>query len=198
MMAEQITVCIPYESGRRLAVAYNRAMKQAQTEWVLLLDWDLFICNPYFYDMCVYAAEQIGRYQTGWITCVTNRIGAPQQREKGAPKSNDVAEHTLYAKELFRQHSKIDGHGRLVQTRVERIPGALSGFFILTNKTAWKKCGGFDEDRKRLLGVDNRYSRALSRAGFAHYYMPGLYMYHVYGQKNDLWRGKGAGQYGAA
>jgi len=191
-MAEQITVCIPFEPNKKLAVAYNRAMRQAKTNWVLLLDWDLFMCNPYWYAMCQNAIEQVGT-KTGWITCVTNRIGAPQQREFDAPKGNDVADHILYAKQLFKHHSRIDGDGKLIRTQVARIPGALSGFFILTNKRAWKKCGGFDETRKRLLGVDNRYSRALSRAGYAHYYMPGLYYYHIYGQKNVYWSGRGAG-----
>ena len=194
-MPSQITVKIPYEPGRRLAHAYNVAMDTSKTEWVLLLDWDLFICNPYFYDMCLNAIKQVGK-DTGWITCVTNRIGAPQQRDEDAPINNDIGEHIRYASKVFADHSKIDRHGQLLHTDVARIPGALSGFFILTNKTAWKKCGGFDETRKRLLGVDNRYSRALSRAGYSHYYMPGLYMYHVYKQKAQLWRGKGAGQYG--
>ena len=78
-----------------------------------------------------------------------------------------------------------------------RVPGALSGFFILTSKTAWKDCGGFDEKRKRLLGVDNRYSRALNKAGYALYCMPGLYFYHIYKDKSLIWKANGSGWYGA-
>lgn len=190
-----ITVCTPFEPGRKLAYAYNRAMEHAKTEWVLLLDWDLFNCNPYWYDMCQYAIKELG-HKTGWITCVTNRIGAPQQRADGAPKTHDIVDHVAYARDLFKEHSKVDANGVLEKTTLKRIPGALSGFFILTNKTAWRACGGFDENRKRLMGVDNKYSRALGKAGFAHYYMPGLYFYHIYGFKRTIWKANGAGWYG--
>lgn len=193
---EQITVCTPFEPGRRLAYAYNRAMEQAQTEWVLMLDWDIFTCNPYWYDMCQYAISKVG-HSTGWITCVTNRIGAPQQRAGGAPGDHDIAKHMAFAKDIFNQHSRVDKKGVLKETTVERIPGALSGFFILTNKTAWRACGGFDETRKRLMGVDNRYSQALSKAGYAHFYMPGLYFYHIYMEKRTMWKANGAGWYGS-
>jgi GT2 family glycosyltransferase len=194
-MIDQITVCTPFEPGRKLAYAYNRAMEQAPTEWVLLLDWDLFNCNPYWYDMCLYAVNNVEK-KTGWITCVTNRIGAPQQRAPGCPESHDVVEHIEFSRKLFEKTSKVDGNGVLTSTRLERIPGALSGFFILTNKTAWRACGGFRSDRDRLRGVDNRYSKMLSKAGYRLYYIPGLYFYHIHGFKNTIWCAKGAGFYG--
>jgi len=194
-MGNQIHVVMPFEPGRRLAYAYNRAMEQSPTEWVLFLDWDLFSCNPYWYDMCLYAIDKVGD-KTGWITCVTNRIGAPQQRAENAPESHDIVEHIGYAQGLFAITSKVDAYGVLQETQIERVPGALSGFFILTNKTAWKKCGGFHSDRDRLRGVDNRYSKALSKAGYLHYCIRGLYYYHIHGFKNHLWLAKGAGFYG--
>ena len=46
-----IDVRIPYEPGAKLAFAYNRAMQTSTSEWVALLDHDLFICNPHWYDM---------------------------------------------------------------------------------------------------------------------------------------------------
>lgn len=192
---ERITVRIPFESGRSLAKAYNNAVRESPTNWILLLDWDLFSCNPYWYDMCQNAIDQVG-HKTGWITCVTNRIGAPQQQASHRPITDDLGDHIEYAKALFNKHSSVTKRGKLIKTDVARIPGALSGFFILTNKVAWEACGGFDEKRKRLLGVDNKYSAALSKAGFAHYYIPGLYYYHLYRKKEELWKGKGAGSYG--
>lgn len=168
-----IDVKIPYQPGRALAKAYNRAMETATTEWVLLLDWDLFACNPFWYDMCVNAVNQVDHNKAGVITCVTNRIGNPAQRAEGAPDTDDVMAHMLYAKLLYKQYGN----------EVRRIPGALSGFFMLTSKTAWRAAGGFDETRQRLLGVDNYYSRDLNRAGYTLYCMPGLYYYHVYRKK---------------
>lgn len=194
-MSEKITVCVPFEQHRKLAKAYNRYMREAGTEWVLFLDWDLFNPNPYWYDMCQMAIGKVPN-NVGWITCVTNRIGAPQQRAEDAPKTDDLKDHILYAKDRFDQYSKVDKDGVLVDTIVSRIPGALSGFFILTNRTAWKTCGGFNENRKRLLGVDNAYSKALSLKGYIHYYIPGLYFYHMRGRKRTLWKANGAGKYG--
>lgn len=168
-----IDVKLAYEPGRKLARAYNRAMETATTEWVLLLDWDLFACNPFWYDMSVAAIDRVG-HDAGWITCVTNRIGNPGQKMTDAPQNDDMMAHMQYAKHLYGLYGE----------EVVRFKGALSGFFILTNKTAWKAAGGFDEvNRKKLNGVDNNYSRDLQRAGFRLYGMPGLYYYHIYKRK---------------
>jgi GT2 family glycosyltransferase len=174
---EPIEVQIPYDTEGKLARAYNRAMARATSEWVLFIDHDLFICNKHWYQMCLSAIEQIGD-KTGWITAVTNRIGNPQQRSAGAPMTHNIEDHCLHARRQYAIHG----------SKVERCKGAMSGFWILTNKTAWKQCGGFDENRQRLLGVDNLYSRALSIYGYKHYRMPGLYVYHIYHQKKKLMR----------
>lgn len=191
----RIDVRIPYEPGRKLAAAYNRAMQESASEWVLFLDWDLFNCNPYWYDCCVSAIEQCGN-DTGWITCVTNRIGGHSQKAKSfmpeddpPPVSDDIADHMQYSRKMHQKYNEMNGDGHLVRANVQRFKGALSGFFILTNKTAWKASGGFDENRKRLIGVDNRYSQALSKAGFKLMGMPGLYFYHIYRKKAKMWRG---------
>jgi GT2 family glycosyltransferase len=90
---------------------------------------------------------------------------------------------------MHRHFNEVDGDGKLIKAHVQRFKGALSGFFILTSKTAWKAAGGFDENRKRLVGVDNYYSRAISQAGYQLWGMPGLYFYHIYKQKARMWRG---------
>ena len=94
-MSTDITVCIPYEPGRKLAKAYNQAMKNCPTEWMLFLDWDIFNCNPYWFDMCQFAVKTVRnkKPKAGWITCTTNKIGAPQQKAENPPKGHDVAEH---------------------------------------------------------------------------------------------------------
>ncbi len=172
MNREPIQVQIVYDTEGKLASAYNRGMERATTEWVLFIDHDLFLCNKHWYQMCVEAIAQVG-HLTGWISAVTNRIGNPAQRAEGAPMSHDIVEHCAFARQLYEKNGN----------KVERCRGAMSGFWILTNRTAWRKCGGFDENRKRLLGVDNKYSQALSRAGFRHFRIPGLYVYHIYQQK---------------
>lgn len=194
-MDTRIDVRIAYEPGRKLAAAYNRAMQESQCEWVLFLDWDLFNCNPYWYDCCVSAIEQCGDV-AGWITCVANRIGSNSQKAKffmdeddPPPLCNTIERHMAYARRMHRRYNTMDEEGRLVKAHVQRFKGALSGFFILTSKTAWKAAGGFNENRKRLMGVDNHYSRAISQAGYQLWGMPGLYFYHIYKQKARMWRG---------
>lgn len=177
MISEPIQVMIPYDINGQLAKAYNRAMERATSEWVLFIDHDLFLCNKHWYQICLKAIDQIGN-ETGWISAVTNRIGNPAQKASGAPLSHDLREHCDFARQLYEKHGG----------KVERCKGAMSGFWILTNKTAWRKCGGFNEAKKGLLGVDNHYSRALSIAGYKHYLIPGLYVYHIYRQKKILQR----------
>ena len=58
----------------------------------------------------------------------------------------------------------------------------FSGFMILTHKKAWQAAGGFSDG---FLGVDNIYFKNLIEAKFKTYVMPGLYMYHTYGQKKN-------------
>jgi len=195
-MDDRITVCIPYKPGRQLAAAYNEAMRNASTEWVLMLDHDLFNCNPHWYDCCVSAIQQVGN-TAGWITCVTNRIGSNSQKvhrfmpEDPPPQGHDITEHITYARKVHQQFNVTDGNGLLLRAEVRRIPGALSGFFILTSKTAWGRAGGFDENRQRLMGVDNAYSRDVCKAGYKLYCLPGLYFYHIYREKARFWRGRG-------
>jgi len=194
-MDTRIDVRIAYEPGRKLAAAYNRAMKESVAEWVLFLDWDLFNCNPYWYDCCVSAINQVGDV-AGWITCVTNRIGSNSQKAKRfmppddpPPLNNTIEHHMAYSRRAHQMNNTMNEDGTLAKARVVRVPGALSGFFILTSKTAWAASGGFDENRKRLMGVDNAYSSALSRAGYQLWCMPGLYFYHIYRLKARMWRG---------
>ena len=173
-----IQVAMPYEPGQRLAYAYNRAMATAAAEWVLFLDHDLFICNPLWYEMCLEATETAPA-DAGWITAVTNRIGNKNQKaisKNGLqlPDTEDLQAHCSYAQVLYKEWGN----------ELVRCKGAMSGFFILTSRTAWRKCGGFNEKRKRLLGVDNHYSRSLSLVGYRYYKLPGLYFYHMYRKKS--------------
>lgn len=182
-----IEVKIAMDEGHHLAMAYNRSMMAAATEWVLFLDHDLFFCNPHWYQMALYATQN-APVDAGWITAVTNRIGNKAQRASFGdpeedslmppPNTEDVSLHCKYAKMLY------DHWGN----KLIRCRGAMSGFFILTSKRAWQAAGGFDEGRKRLLGVDNRYSSSLSVAGFRHYKLPGLYFYHMYRHKKRFMR----------
>ena len=168
-----IDVKIPYEPGNKLAYAYNRAMENTQAEWVLFLDHDLFICNPHWYKMCLNAIRQLENKKIGWITAKCNRISGIPQKVAINNDNNDVINHINIAKELY----------RLYGNKITETNHDLSGFFILTNKTAWQAVGGFKHMDKTIFGIDNEYRRCLAEKEFGLYVMEGLYLYHLYKQK---------------
>ncbi len=173
-MNPYIEVVIPYEPCNQLGMAYNRAMEHAH-DWVLLLDHDLFICNPNWNEACLSAIEKVG-HEAGMITAVTNRIATGIQQSHGCPEHDDIIEHCKWAKTLWDQHGPS----------VIEIPDDLAGFFMLTHKAAWKSVGGFVEDAG--FHVDGGYCAKIRDKGFKQYKMPGLYFYHLEKAKDIPWR----------
>lgn len=173
-----IDVKIPYEPNNGLAMAYNRSMESTDAEWVLFLDHDLFICNPNWYEMCLDAIRQLKGKKVGWITAKCNRIGGIPQKHIPPEDNNDIGYHIEIAKKLYKEKGN-----QISQTHHD-----LSGFFILTNKTAWRTVGGFKHMNKTIFGIDNEYRRCLAEGGFGLYVMEGLYFYHLYKHKIEVFK----------
>lgn len=171
----EIQIIVPYGSNKNLGATYNRLMQDV-SDWVCFLDHDILNVNPNWYKICTAAIETIG-HDAGWITGVTNRIACPFQICYDAPKDDDIMAHMAYAKNRYSRHQAnahlIDKDNMLLE---------LSGFMILTHKEAWEATGGFCDG---FLGVDNDYHRKILAAGYNTYVLPGLYMYHIYGAKNE-------------
>jgi GT2 family glycosyltransferase len=166
----RIQVMIPYEPGCNVGWAYNRAMREVDG-WALIIDHDILMVNPLWYDMCLAAIEQVGN-EAGWLTCYTNRIGCPLQVAPSVNTENhDIGYHRDFAKALYRRH----GNELLDHTHEKH---RYSGLFILTHKKAWEKVGGFKEDSFFHIDVD--YCTKLRQAGFKTMLMSGLYVYHGY------------------
>jgi GT2 family glycosyltransferase len=165
-----IHVSIPYFKGN-LAKAYNTIIEKTDAEWFLFLDHDVFLgTNNLWYSMCIDAIKQLEKEKVGWITCKTNRIGCRRQLHNEEP-SDDILKHILIAKKLYKKYGN----------QVSQIGKTkLSGFFILTNKTAWKAVGGFRHMGKGMSKIDNDYSVRLRQAGFGLYILEGLYIYHMW------------------
>ncbi len=174
-----IDVRIPYDFQGRVGTAYNREM-QTVKDWVLFFDHDVFIStNPHWYDMCLDAIKQVG-HEAGWITGVTNRIGCSAQKAEtwGASidlENDDYLQHVKYARMLWEKHGN-----KLVSANNHEF----SGFFILTHKKAWNAVGGVADK----MFVDRQYSRAIVKAGYQQYVMPGLYFYHLHKKKQEVWQ----------
>ena len=174
-----VDVKIPFEPNNGLAMAYNRAIESTTAEWVLFLDHDLFICNPLWYEMCLDAIRQLKDKKVGWITAKCNRIACKAQKHVIEFDNNELGYHIAVATELY-----LDKGNEITQTDAD-----FSGFFILTNKTAWRTAGGFKDVGKGLLGIDNDYRKRLAGAGFGLYVMEGLYFYHLYKKKVKAFAG---------
>lgn len=186
---------IPFEPGKRLGLAINRAMETVE-DWCLILDHDVFISlNPFWYQICQNAINEVGE-DAGWITCCTNQIGCPLQKadysiEKGDYNyrkdydSKDMNMHFALAEELYKNNK-----GKIKDITEIAKRWKLSGFFILTRREVYdeaKEIFGFKDDK--FIGWDNYYSDRLIELGYKLYLMQDLYVFHGYKRlwKNEEW-----------
>lgn len=163
-----IDVRIPWEPGRRLGYACNRMMKTVE-DWALILDWDVMLLNVNWYDICLSAINKVG-HDAGLISCVTNRIGCPLQKQP-CHDTDDLAYHYTLADEVAKTHAGI-------LEDVTDKPNKLSGLFFLTHREAWDKVGGVPDEK--FIGMDNFYHDRIKEAGYHVYIMRDLYVFHNY------------------
>jgi GT2 family glycosyltransferase len=176
MWAEpKIDVRIPFEPLGRLGEDYNRIMEESRQEWVLFKDHDLLIFHPNWYLIC---QQAIKRYpDSGIFTIFTNNIGCRKQRLRRAPlPGRSMLQHKNFAKKIWHKN----GYS------ISEIKGCLiSGFFMLTSKTAWKMAGKFRGTG--LFGEDTEYHRKITRAGLKCRRLDGLYALHVRDRADGTW-----------
>ncbi|RLI52613.1 MAG: hypothetical protein DRP09_17560 [Candidatus Thorarchaeota archaeon] len=184
MGVKEFQIIVPWsvkklEDGKYtdLGQAYNASMEYV-ADWVCFLDHDVMHLNPAWYYMCLYAINKLG-HKAGWITGVTNAIACTSQHCPDAPANNaGLDKHLIYAKERFQKFGN-----RIDRMDPKTMGLQFSGFMILTHKKAWQDSGGFDSG---FFGVDNYYFDKLTRSGYNHYVLPGMYLYHLYALKK-LW-----------
>jgi len=168
----EIPAIIPYIPNGMVGRAYNKTMEKID-DWVIFYDHDVLLgTNPYWYDICFNAIQQIGHIG-GWFSCYTNRIGCRLQKAPNVDrKTDDIKYHREYARQLYKNN-----FGKIKD--VTKVRGSrFSGMFILTHKKAWQDAGGFSENG--FFGVDVRYYTALKHAGYRVFIMQDLYVYHGY------------------
>ena len=167
-----IDVYIPYALDGNLAECYNDIMAESLSEWVLIVEHDVFLaCNPHWYEMCVVAVEKAPT-NMGLITCVTSSRKIRDLRPQGAtfrrPGCDDLNEHVKMAKRNYKKHgNEIEVHNTKY----------MAGFFMLVRKTAWRKVK-FEDQGKGVHKVDHAFCKALMEAGYTIGVMKGLYVYH--------------------
>jgi GT2 family glycosyltransferase len=175
---------IPYGLNEDLAGAYNKAMLEANSDWVILMDHDVFpSCNPHWYEMCLEAVK-CAEDDVGLITCVCNpRIDGKEDPDKTSQRpdislmSTDIHEHINVAKKLYGKYG--------METR-EIKSEKVAGFFMIVNKKIWEKIRFVDVGRG-VRKVDWTYCSKLLKRGYKILEMPGLYVYHHRGVRTLKW-----------
>jgi hypothetical protein len=180
LKVDRIETKIPYELNGDLAEAYNLAMQGATSDWVLLLDHDVFLaCNPYWYEICLEAVRKVDE-KTGLLTCVTSprtKVNSGLQNAKVNVKGEDIKEHIQGAKQSWEDYG----------VELEEIKEyRLAGFFMLVNKRIWEKIL-FKDQGKGVNKIDWDYCDRLLEAGYKIYKMRGLYVYHHRGIRTLNW-----------
>lgn len=162
-----IDVKIPYEPNNRLDIAYNRAIENTTAKWVLLLDQDVFLCNPLWYKMCLNAVKQLNNNGTGLISCMTNGPVQKKIQRVDGVTSADINEHIGISKQIFQRFGST----------LEEIHVPITGFFMLVKRQVWEQVK-FEKVRQGVGKIDRDFSQRLLDAGFSIYLMKGLYIYH--------------------
>jgi len=173
-MERRITTYIPYGINENLANAYNQCILAADTEWVLLLDHDVFISlNPKWYEMCLKAIENVDD-SVGMITCLEyGRNGFDIE----GPNSDCLEVHIEYAREVYKKYGN---------TLVEADDSKMAGFFMLVRKSLNKKYP-FLSMGKGVNKIDHNFCKRIMEDDYKIMIMKGLYVYHRRGVRKLKW-----------
>ena len=167
----KIDVKIPYSPTGQLADAYNEALTEGCSEWVLFLDHDVFLCNPHWYDICVKAIESVKDDPKAFcIGCIAGgEIKIRRKKRHPQPLPIDsIAVHIELAKQAYAMH------GNEVVPRDKYV----TGFFLLVNRKIAKKIGFVQQRLGNIYNIDIDFGTRGLEAGYNIYTIPGLYVYH--------------------
>jgi len=180
-----IEVKIPYGLNGDLAGAYNSAMKSAFTDWVILMDQDVFICNPHWYEMCIEVINYVDNEKVGMITCMTSFLDSykgirneQSQMPDREVRNSNIEDHICLAKEQYQKYG-------IELRRVKSYKTA--GFFMLINKKIWETIP-FRNIGTGVQGIDWNFCKRLLDNGYQIYEMPGLYVFHRRGMRKMNWK----------
>lgn len=171
-----IDVQIPYGENGRLAAAYNRALRQGGSEWVLFLDHDVFLCNPRWYEMCVMAIETLEKSDS-LVACIGCECGGERHRKAlntiGIEIPDSIEHHIDVSKYQYKKWGNT----------LEMINQHVPGFFMLLKRQVAIDIG-FRQNGQGINNIDKDFGSRLREAGHHIYHMRGLYIYHRRGMKH--------------
>lgn len=161
-----IDVKIPYGHNEPLADAYNRALSEGASDWVIFLDHDVFLANPRWYEMSVKVIEELQDPLTVAIGCMEGGRAANNE-------SQVIDHHIIQAVKKYKRFG----------TELERREKHVTGYFMLLNRKIAKEIG-FKLVNKSINLIDIDFGTRVLKAGYHIYRMRGLYVYHRRGMKH--------------
>jgi len=170
-----IDVKIPYDSQGSLAMAYNRALSEGSSEWVLFLDHDIFLCNPLWYKMSLAAVQHLSENdpKAACIGCITHTKLSGRDIKRGVVTNDSVGFHIDIAK---REYTKYG-------TTLVRRNKYVSGFFLLVNRKIASEIRFTQPKTGDINKIDVDFGTRVIDAGYHNYQMGGLYVYHRRGMR---------------
>ena len=173
-----ISVQIPFQTNRKIAVAYNRALKTSVSDWVLFLDHDIFLCNPYWYEMCIKAIENVkDDPKAALITCYAGGERMKRILKEDGEPMDSITDHIVIAEQYYKEHGND----------LEEVKEPVAGFFMLLNRKIAREIG-FIQRGSSINNVDKMFCERLLSKGYHIYRMSGLYIYHRRGMKRLQWK----------
>lgn len=169
-----IDVKIPFDEKGRLAAAYNRALAEGSSEWVLFLDHDVFLCNPHWYEMCIEAIDTLKHDPL--VACIGCDCGGERHKnsmEKGYIPTADINYHIKESKTYYHTYGNM----------LQRIHEPIPGFFMLLKREVAQEIG-FVQKKRSINNIDTDFGERLMKADYHIYRMRGLYIYHRRGMKH--------------
>lgn len=153
----------PFDEGKDLGAAYNRAMQLLPDDaWAIMQDHDAMPTTPHWFRQFREAIDFLP--DAGAIVAMTNRIAAPWQ-QCGDTVSNDIAVHRRYGARRADVRTLLDVSGT----------NGWGGVMFAVSKAAWRAAGGFASG---LGCVDHSLHFALRRIGRKAWMHEGIYIYH--------------------
>lgn len=173
----KIRYITPFSTGRHkfgypnIGGEYNEVISELPDDcWIVLRDGDtMFLTSDWGHQI-----KQIieANMEYDLITCMTNRLGVPEQLWHGEITEGDISRQIEIGKIAWKDH----------KTTV--VPAKLAaGLCMIFHKSTWEKVGGFPEHD---ITFDRVFSAKVLKHGGKIGIAKGLYLFHLYrwGEKN--------------
>ena len=166
-------ICLPNSGGKfNFAALNNRAVEQADSEYILFLNNDTEIISPNW------LSQMMGYAQFPGVGAVGAKLIYPDRRIQHAGVIHGL-HHGLAGHAFKLLHSSNRGY--LSQAAVSRNYGAVTAACMLTPRQLFLDLGGFDEENFAVAYNDVDYGYRLLDRGYRSVYCPDAELIHQEG-----------------